>query len=371
MASDDEALLEARLFEDPSDVEAWKVYADVLQKRGDPRGTLIVLQHAVAAEKAAKGKRKGPAELALRKHVAKHAKSLWGELIHFVEDDKDLSQPTVLWRNGFLYRIELDTEKVGGHGAGALLERVLAHPSARFIGEIAIRGEARDAAALLAALERHVPRALEELDLQFVAELDVRPWWPHLQRLQRFALSAHSYDVREIALPAVRRLKLASVTLEPRSMAAVSAAPWPVLERLDIRLGTRETFANFEDVLPLLRRTDLPALSHLKLRHASFAGGILRALAQNALGAQLEVIDLSYGETTPQDIAFLAAHKQAFTKLRELWLPAASLVGNTLKQLDGIAKHIVSDSRAPLDKLEIEMSQVARDHAERFEGILE
>ena len=37
--------LEAKLIENPNDVELRMVYADLLQSTGDPRGELIVLSH--------------------------------------------------------------------------------------------------------------------------------------------------------------------------------------------------------------------------------------------------------------------------------------------------------------------------------------
>jgi uncharacterized protein (TIGR02996 family) len=64
--------LEARVIDDPTDAEAWMVYGDLLQRRGDPRGELVALQAAAEAERAANPRGRGAAQLAVTKYFAQH-----------------------------------------------------------------------------------------------------------------------------------------------------------------------------------------------------------------------------------------------------------------------------------------------------------
>jgi hypothetical protein len=147
---------------------------------------------------------------------------------------------------------------------------------------------------VLDALARHRPLALQDLELYANATLNIERLSPSLARLRRISLTATELQLAGLAVPTARRATFAALTLAPASMRAIATAPWPVLERLEVRYGDRAPFAPFEDTVPLLRRTDLPALTHLKLRNSPFAGAILRELAMHPL-APNQVIDLSHG----------------------------------------------------------------------------
>jgi uncharacterized protein (TIGR02996 family) len=342
----DRERLEARIAEDPDDAEAWKVYADLLQRSGDPRGELIVLQMAADAERAAStSKKAGKAELAARKYLAKHAGALVGPLADLQEH--------LTWRFGFVQRAAFDARF--GEPATSL-DQLLEHPSGLFVAELSIKCDVHSRFDfVIDALARYTPAALQALDLYAHAAIDLDRLWPHLTGLRRIALTGIELQLADLALPACRRATFAALVLSPRSMRAIATAPWPVLERLEVRFGSRAPFAPFEDVVPLLRRTDLPALTHLKLRNAPFAGAILRELATHPLGAQLQLIDLSHGQITPQDVQFVGERRHVFRQLRELWLPASALGGDSANQLAGIAKHVVPDSKAPIDPLDREL----------------
>ncbi len=353
----DVAALEARLIEDPTDADGWLVYGDLLQKRGDPRGELIALQTAADAERAAKprsGPRRGT-QLAVTKHFAKHVAGLLGPLARHVKDVRELGAPPFLWKHGFIHRAELSSELA----RAAVLDELLRHPSGRLVRELALRVEtAARATEALEALARHAPPVLQELDLFARAELgDLSATWAHAPRLRRLTLTARSFDVGDLRLPELQRAKFLALSLSPGCVAAIAEAPWPALERLDLRLGSRFGIvaATFEDLEPLLTRTDLPALTHLKIRNAPFAGAICRTLSASPLATQLQVLDLSHGTITPQDVKVLGGAKARFTQLRELWIPAAALWNDGATRLAGIATHVISDARSPLDTLEADV----------------
>ncbi|MDQ3400656.1 MAG: hypothetical protein M3470_06630, partial [Chloroflexota bacterium] len=88
---------------------------------------------------------------------------------------------------------------------------------------------------------------------------------------------------------------------------------------------------------------------------APFAGAILRELATSPLAGQLQVLELSAGNLSPQDLANLIAHRSAFTQLRELILPFDRLTQPQRASLAGIAKHIIGDEQLPLDTLDVDL----------------
>ena len=348
--------LEARLAEDPSDREAWMVYGDLLQKRGDPRGELVALQAAAEAERAANPRAKSPALTAMHKYFSRHVPALLGPLAKYVKDVRDPSAPPFVWRNGMIQRAVIAS---GDGDVATIVRELLEHPSGKLVSELALQVD--DRAQTLAALDvisEHAPPGLVELDLFARADLgDLSATWKRLPKLRRLYLTARSFELGDMRLPALQRARFIGLALSPTCMDSIAVAPWPVLERLELRLGTRygTESAAFEHVKPLLERGDMPALTHLKIRGAPFAGAICRAIANSPLAGQLVVLDLSHGSITPNDARHLADAKARFVNLRELWIPFAGLWGDAAKSLDGVAKHVINDKRAPLDDIEVDL----------------
>ena len=334
--------LEAAIDDDPYDANAYAVYGDALQRQGDPRGELIALQLAAEAQEGAKLKP------AAGKLVAANVTALLGPLARHVADVRELAAPPFRWRFGFIHRVELASAK--GRDVAALLAQLLAHPSGRFVVELAVVAQEHpEAAAILAVLSRVKPATLRELDVTVkvpqgtLGTIDV---WPALVRLERIAI-AGQFELGDLQLPHARRAKFAARTMSERSTVAIARAPWPVLERLELDLSHTE--ADFVDLLPLLQRTDLPALTHLKLRGCAFAGAITRGLIDTAIAKRLHVLDLSHGEINPGDAERLARAAACFPELRELWLPLGRLRPQDIAALQAVAKHVINDRRAAIE----------------------
>jgi uncharacterized protein (TIGR02996 family) len=365
------AELEAQLAEDPEDPEAWVVYSDYLQRIGDPRGEFAALLRAAEAARAADPRAtKSSARLAANKYFAKHAPALLGALARFVPTARDPLAPPFIWRNGVIHRVELVPSEE--ESLLMTLEEVLTHRSGRLVGELSLRVDTRTEA--MVAVEEIVvqaPPLLQEIDLFAKTDLgdELLELWRAVPRLRRVYLTAKSIELAGglDRLTELRRARFFALSMSPSTIRAIATAVWPKLERLELRLGVqlgRESPA-FADLEPLFSRTDLPALTHLKIRRAPFAGAIARAVAAGPLAAKLAVLDLCHGSFTPNDTRALAQLKSRFTNLRELWVPA----GTDTNQLAGIAKHVVLDARAPIDTLEDDL--VVRYGGERFEGIRE
>ena len=120
---DEASQFEAAIARDPDDDDAYLVYGDWLQLRGDPRGELIALQYR-GHEDAAKDL------------LSRHAEHFYGALC---------ARPGLLdvtWHLGFLRscRFSLDDDRGPNHEkrAVAALEELLALRSTRFIRDLSI-----------------------------------------------------------------------------------------------------------------------------------------------------------------------------------------------------------------------------------------
>ena len=336
--------LEAQIDAAPDDDALYAVYGDLLARRGDPRGELIALQLAAQAQT---GKAADKLRALATKYLATHAAALLGPLA------ADASALT--WRAGFIRRFALPPAP--GRSPVPSIERLLRHPSGRFLVELgATVDDPAAAELLLRVLAQGAPGSLRDLALVARAELDIAALLAAVPRLARLSLTGLALDLGEpgaLALPALQRLALVAATLTTACVLAVARAPWPQLERLELRFGSHAADpATFADVRQLLARTDLPALTHLKLRNVPFAGAIVRELVYLPLTRQLHVLDLSHGSMSPADAAVVLANPAAFAHLRELWLPMRHLRPADRTALAALGTHVVSDQRAVTDQTE-------------------
>ncbi len=332
------AELEAQIAAAPDSVDAYAVLGDLLAQAGDPRGELIALQLAAQAAPDKHVRAAAKLRAAADAHLAKHARALLGPLAPHAA--------ALRWRSGFVRRIE--------SGDAALVVQALQHPSGRFVVELALDLPQPGAAEpLLAHLVASPPRALRELELVARGRaVDLAPMLARLPWLERVTVTAPSIELGDgaLQLPGLRRLRLSAATLTATCMHAIVAAAMPALERLELRFGTRDDApATFADVRPLLARRDLPALTHLRLRNAPFAGGIVRELLVAPLAAQLAVVDLSHGSMSPADAAALIANPAPLAHVKELWLPMRLLRAVDRGALAALGKHVIDDVRAGRD----------------------
>jgi len=348
-AEDETAALEARIAADPDDDAAYAVYGDLLQGRGDPRGELIALMLAREAE-LARGVGRSPVATAITKRMHRHAAAWRGKL-------SVLPEHALVWRRGFFHRVMLRGADV------ATIGEILAHPSGRFVRELAVTcDEVDDAYRVIDAIAEHEP-PLGELELivhgprgGHVDLLDLGALWPALARARRIAVVTKAFDLGAVRAERAERLRLHAMRLSGDNLRAIAAAPWPALQRLELRFAAagEPSSAGLVDLLALVRRADLPALTHLKLRGCEHAGEALVALAEAPLARQLVVIDLAHGLVEAAELRALTRHRASFPALRELWLPAVAWP-QAKQQLDGIATHVLSDARGALDTFDAEI----------------
>jgi uncharacterized protein (TIGR02996 family) len=306
-APDRESDLIAVIAANPGDRDAYAVLADHLVEQGDPRGELIALQLAEEHD----GKLRGRVE----RHLARHARRLLGPLARVLDDIGDSRDGPVRWARGFIREIVL--RRGAAEDLALTLDELLELPAARLVESIALRCGRGPVDAIRVLVKRH-PTHLRELELDGVLA-DLAPVWravPPLRKLvvsPRLAAPNHERDTTEpaVASPVVR---------------AIAAVPGAALQRLDIDL---DEVGTLDDLAPLLARTDLPALTHLRLRNSAETPSIVTALAAAPLAAQLEVLDLGQRILHHADYLALIARRAQFPRLRELWVNTLYPVGGT------------------------------------------
>jgi uncharacterized protein (TIGR02996 family) len=199
-----EARLLADIAADPSLLEPYRVLADLLEERGDPRARLIRAQMGAAKR---------------RKRETRELLTHYPELVGPWPDEAVVS-----WRYGFLKEAMLWVDFPG-------LREALAHPSARFLERFSVEA-GEDPQAILDTLIAVAP-PLRNLVLSTESEgfLDATALFPVLPRLESLVLTGWR-DVLLGPLPSLTRLTLKPCG--PAALASLLRSPLARLERLDV-----------------------------------------------------------------------------------------------------------------------------------------
>lgn len=374
------AALAKQIDADPTDEAAWAVYGDWLQSVGDPRGELGVTQEKLRA--APKDKELLAAEKKLLKQHADQlvGKQLFGWMI----TEKSTALPSVLakaplepqfrtggggedgggsgppirvfWRHGFFAKLIIghpgydwsppstgDDDDDGGGGDGELdiakvLAAALAHPSARFLTSLRLgmpmnpedgEQDYGDVLKTLATLDATTRLrelyigdiAQEESEISWIQVGNLAPLYPKLRQLRSLTIHAGGdLDLGKIDLPELRELILISGGLAKKNLAAICAAKWPKLEKLELWTGSKSYGGDsgIADLKPILDGKAFPKLVHLGLRNSEYSDEIAAALPTAKILRQLSALDLSKGTLSDAGVTAMLAHVDAFQHLRKL-----------------------------------------------------
>lgn len=143
------ATLEAKLRDNPSDPQAWLVYADHLLERGDVRGEIIALQHRLAIGARFPLAERRTIEARIAAIEASH-RPIW------LAGDRSLKGTSYTWRYGFIVGAQLPWKRTTPRRLAALV----AHPSARFLTSLDLSRQHIGDEGIRALLES---RALSEI----------------------------------------------------------------------------------------------------------------------------------------------------------------------------------------------------------------
>jgi hypothetical protein len=263
-----------------------------------------------------------------------------------------------LWRGGFFTQVFIgypgydwspgkrgkkdEDDDGGGESPEVDFEKlvldVLSHPVSRFLTSLRFGmpnspddGEC-DYDALLKKIAKH--EALTRLRTLYIGDIaqeesecswinigDVSKLYPSLKNLRHLTLRGSSdLKLGKIELPELRSLTIITGGLDKKNVAAICAAKWPKLEKLELWFGSKNYGANatVKDIAPILAGKGFPKLKHLGLRNCEFVDDLAKALPTAAVMKQIETLDLSKGTMTDDGVKSMADHKDAFAHLRRL-----------------------------------------------------
>lgn len=288
--TEDRGIELARLIdESPDDTEAFRVYADHLEQIGDPRATLIRLQMTRARlEDRTKLEH---LEIRLAEHLERHREEFLGPLAKVLPSPKSSKVareggPQLEWRNGFVYKADL--RQIKRMPIHRLLDHLLAHPSGRFVVELAGL-LAEDPEGMVAVLAARAPRSLRRLEISATdgsRSTSIASIWPRLERLEEIRIS-NVTALGEIVLPNLVR---ASVDVsDPALLASLATAHWPKLARLRLRIWPEKATA--DQVLAVFAN-QLPALRSVELQFDRPTAALLPRLAELPVGKLLTELEV-------------------------------------------------------------------------------
>lgn len=284
--SDRRAELEAAIDANMFDRSTYAVYADELQRLGDPRGELIALQMAPETPETIERANRLIAEHGLAPPIAR-----------------------VTWKWGFVESVRLDPQTT-----------TLDHPSLRFLRLVSIAAVETGAQSAIDALASQPRTALRGLNLGTEAaastacDLGVLDGlWSQLPNLDHLSLDGQNAFLGAFQLPKLTSLRIASIALRDEPLSIVLDQEWSALRMLGL------SFGHATPSPALLAR--LFAHPFPELRWLDLAGNFLDDLIEPIVRwpglSRLHHLRLS-GGLTDRGAASIAHHAKAFRRLPEL-----------------------------------------------------
>jgi uncharacterized protein (TIGR02996 family) len=358
--------LDAQLRVDPADPEVALIYADWLQHRGHPRGRLIAVQAALRA-------RPGDAELVAeeRELFETHADVLLGPLAAMVDAGDDDPVIALEWDLGWIRRARIigRSDEPADH-----VWEVLRHPSGRFLRSLVVgcvRSGDQNNTTLTATVMHAGPRPplrelviadfddseIDNIDISRAPIGDLTGLGTTYPELETVILKGTGDVVLDrLALPRAKKLALRTSTMTKRTLATILAAPWPVLEDLELWFGDIERGYGAEctvaDVAPLFALS-LPAMRALRIMNSPFSDEVVPLILGWAGAARLETLDFSLGTLSDAGARLLAPARAAFPALQRLGVFECSLTPA------GLA--LLADAGYPVDATAISAAENWRE----------
>ncbi|HEX4456169.1 MAG TPA: WGR domain-containing protein [Kofleriaceae bacterium] len=365
--------LEKAIAANPTDRDAYAVFADWLQEQGDPRGELIALQLGYKDKQAKTLIDKdadyflGPlvGEQKTRDGLANNSVSHLRTSAQEKEWQKTGEQ-AFLWRNGFIYRVRIshdsynDSEWKGS--CAKVLEQVLDHPSGRYVVELSFmsngdpnEGNLQDIIDVLAHKAPATTRKItfgdniDQISWHHTGDLD--KLWKAVPGLKILEIESGEFDVGKMVAPNLERGIFITGGLSKACGKNLATAAMPKIKHLELYYGTDEYGGDcsIAEVIPLLGRGDLPKLEYLGLKNSTFANDIAAAVAGSKLVKQLKVLDLSLGTMTDEGAHALAAGKSSLAHLECLDLTRNYLTKDGIKAVKGICAKVVTEKQEEAD----------------------
>lgn len=349
--------LEQAIFEDPENDEAWQVYADWLQEKGDARGEAVSIDIAIAtsteegsqleellgrpvSEARPVSGDKVPLVKRRNELFETHGKDWVGKTLLKAKDGTLSNQEFVnlTWKGGFIVKARLTTEyEWEGPDLPTMLRALLKLPSAKFLGDLALgvnswegdNGYDDELLALSKVGKLHALRRLhvgdferqDDTEISWTDVGDVGRIWNVVPNLQWLTIQGGGIELgKNLKHDKLKELHVLTGGLPASSTQAIANAELPSLETLEVWFGDEEygAEADIDMLKPLFESDTLPRLKHLGLQNAQFQNEIALGLCSAKIVEQLETLNLSMGIMTRDGAMALVEHKDRFKHLKSL-----------------------------------------------------
>lgn len=382
--------LEAKLIEDPDDIDAHLVYADFLQTHGDPRGELITLFHRGKLVEA-------------EAFMEAHAGELYGPLKKYRTTFDGSNQRAFEWRLGFIRsarfsydsnsaeEVELDEDDDGELALEDGLAALLQHPSGALLEELVIPINMIDDGAyfepLVKALATNGAPALRKLrigefvhagpggaddgyeyEISWTSIGDASGLWKAVPRLERLVLqvglggtsaSGGNDVLGDIDLPALKHLEVITGGMSQSCLQSLANAKLPSLTYMDLWMGDSGYGfeGGVEDLEPLLDGSHVPKLQHLGLLNSELTDDICARLGESKVLPRLTELSLAYGTMTDAGARALADHKDAFAHLKVLDLRGNCLSSEGIAAVETLCPEVITEEQKSPDERYVSLSE--------------
>jgi uncharacterized protein (TIGR02996 family) len=366
--------LEKAILANPTDRDAYAVFADWLQEQGDPRGELISLQLG-NRDKAAKQLIDDHADYFLGP-LAEHQKTRDGlgnnSVSHLRTSAQEkewqkTGEQAFLWRNGFIYRVRLSHDKYFDEAwkgkTADVLDQVLRHPSGRYVVEFSFQsnGDPNDEGNLqeiIDVLGKKAPPTTRKIT--FGDNVDQVSWhhtgnlgklWKGVPHLRILEIETGEFDVGAMDAPNLERAIFITGGLSKSCGKNIATAQMPKIKHLEIYYGDDNYGGDcsVKEVQPLLDRGDLGELEYLGLKNSMFANDIAKAIGGAKILKGLKTLDLSLGAMTDEGAEALAAAKGSLAHLECLDLTRNFLTKKGIAAVKGICQKVVTEKQEEAD----------------------
>jgi uncharacterized protein (TIGR02996 family) len=328
--------LEAKILDNPDDVDAWQVYFDWLQGEGDPWGERGNL--AIARDKAT-----GPDKAKLTKQLEDfdqhNREALYGKSLLAVMKKEDFDQVAQLSdRYGLFLTAGVKSPEYdwSGTAPNTVLGALVKSPAARLLYAINIglmdweypvnlqKGiDAISKAGKLESLRSLFIGDFEYPDEQEISWVEVGkvgkvlPVAPNLRALH---LRGGSIDIGKLEHSTLESLVIETGGLPKGAVASVGKCQLPALTTMEVWFGRDEYGGdgNVKQLADLFKAKGVPRLVHLGLKNCEWQDDIVVALSKSDLLAQLKTVDLSMGTLHGAGVEAILSNVAKFTHLERL-----------------------------------------------------
>ncbi|HLL23521.1 MAG TPA: TIGR02996 domain-containing protein, partial [Kofleriaceae bacterium] len=368
------AVLEAAIVANPTDRDAYAVFADWLQEQGDPRGELMSLQLGHKDKQAKSFIEKhvdyflGP----LAPHQTVYDKGLNNSRSHLRTSAQEAEwqktqQQAFLWRNGYIYRVRLSHDEYSTPDFDGeisdILAQTFAHPSGRYVVELAFQSNGdpneTDLQSIIDVIAKKAPPTVRKIT--FGDNVDQVSWhhtgnlgklWKGVPGLKTLEIETGELEVGKMVAPALERAVIITGGLSKSCGKHLATAAMPKIRHLEIYYGDAEYGGDCtaKEVKPLLDRSDLSHLTYLGLKNAQFSDEIAKLVGGTKVLKTLKTLDLSLGTMTDEGAAALAAAKDSLKHLEVLDLTRNYLSKDGIKLVKGICPKVVTSSQEEPDE---------------------